>query len=313
MKRILFILIFLPVMFLAQGTGYYLKNNEVSQSFKERYFSKGEQDFFPMHVGDMWQYMYYDMSDSTLKYINTKIVSDTLVGNKRFFKYITIFPWKGMTNNYYRVGDISNTEYILDVNDFNDNGTLGEELLVDSLEAEIGTQYISYYNPYSNEVHVLNDTMWYVIDNDTLLVKEIFSMSKAIHYVDKFWIVEILPEQAPPILLTGAIIDGVTYGTLVGVEDESNGTIPAKFRLSQNYPNPFNPTTKICYVLPKTMKVKLAVYNSLGQELKVLVDAMQEKGEYEITYNATNLASGIYYYRLVTSNKILTRKMMLLK
>ncbi len=81
-----------------------------------------------------------------------------------------------------------------------------------------------------------------------------------------------------------------------------------------NYPNPFNPTTKIKYKLSRKEKVKLAVYNILGQELKVLVNNIpQEPGEYEVTFDANDLASGIYYYRLIVGNKIQSGKMILMK
>lgn len=68
--------------------------------------------------------------------------------------------------------------------------------------------------------------------------------------------------------------------------------------LYQNYPNPFNPKTKIAYEILAYHRVKLAVYNVLGQEIKVLIDEPQEKGIYEVEFDATGLASGIYFYKL---------------
>jgi hypothetical protein len=81
----------------------------------------------------------------------------------------------------------------------------------------------------------------------------------------------------------------------------------------QNYPNPFNPTTKIQYSLPEVANVKLSVYNSMGQEVIQLVNENQSAGKYIVDFNAQNLQSGVYLYRLQTSKFVDTKKMLLLK
>lgn len=92
--------------------------------------------------------------------------------------------------------------------------------------------------------------------------------------------------------------------------------LPDEFELAQNYPNPFNPSTLISYSLPVEGKVNLAIYNAIGQVVATLVDNVQEAGSYDIEWNASNLSSGIYFYRItVEGNKsfIHTKKMLLLK
>ncbi len=89
--------------------------------------------------------------------------------------------------------------------------------------------------------------------------------------------------------------------------------VPLQFSLKQNYPNPFNPTTTIEYSIPKNENVNLTVYNLLGQKVKNLVNRNEKAGEYNIKFNASNLASGIYYYRLKSGNYVKTKKMILLK
>ena len=116
--------------------------------------------------------------------------------------------------------------------------------------------------------------------------------------------------------LTGS--DGLPLGDLnwftgiTGVKQINNG-IPATFSLNQNYPNPFNPTTNIKYNITKSGLVTLKIYNILGQEVAVLVDQYQKPGNYKIDFNATNLASGVYLYRLESGDNSLTKKMLLLK
>ncbi|MGH1362544.1 MAG: peptidoglycan DD-metalloendopeptidase family protein [Calditrichia bacterium] len=99
-----------------------------------------------------------------------------------------------------------------------------------------------------------------------------------------------------------------------GIGDEpENMAIPQSLELSQNYPNPFNPTTIISYSLPERTSVRLRVYNTAGQEVADLVNANQSAGNYSIDFDAANLPSGSYLYRLTTSAGTITNKMTLLK
>ncbi len=88
---------------------------------------------------------------------------------------------------------------------------------------------------------------------------------------------------------------------------------PAEFALEQNYPNPFNPTTTIRYQLPVASNVKLEVFDVLGKKVATLVDARQEAGIYNYALNASNLSSGMYFYRLQAGSFVQTKKMMLVK
>lgn len=90
-------------------------------------------------------------------------------------------------------------------------------------------------------------------------------------------------------------------------------TIPFTYELSQNYPNPFNPTTTIRYQIPKEGMVTLKVYDILGAEITTLVIEEKVAGKYEINFNASNLASGVYIYRLNVSDYVNVKKMVLLK
>jgi hypothetical protein len=92
--------------------------------------------------------------------------------------------------------------------------------------------------------------------------------------------------------------------------DESN---VFTFQLAQNYPNPFNPSTSIRYELKDSRVVTLKIYNSLGQEVKTLVNKLQSAGIYEVNFNATGLNSGVYFYSFQAGNFIETKKMTLLK
>ena len=88
---------------------------------------------------------------------------------------------------------------------------------------------------------------------------------------------------------------------------------PNEFALSQNYPNPFNPQTTISFTLEKSERARLAVYNVAGKEVAVLVDGIQSPGSHNVTFNASSLSSGIYYYRLEAAGAVVAKKMILLK
>jgi photosystem II stability/assembly factor-like uncharacterized protein len=117
-----------------------------------------------------------------------------------------------------------------------------------------------------------------------------------------------------------AIDDLEIQGRLVGVEDENN-KIPSTFSLSQNYPNPFNPSTKIRYTIaPPNLprgealeKVTLKMFDLLGKEVATLVNEVKQPGIYEVAFDASELASAVYYYRLQAGDFTQTRKMILLR
>jgi len=98
----------------------------------------------------------------------------------------------------------------------------------------------------------------------------------------------------------------------VSVKSEDSG-LPTKYTLLQSYPNPFNPSTTIEYALPISGEVSLIIYNLLGEELARLVNGQQDAGFHKATWNASNMSSGIYFYRLTAGDFIQTKKMLLLK
>ncbi|MBV6418960.1 MAG: hypothetical protein DAHOPDDO_00170 [Ignavibacteriaceae bacterium] len=90
-------------------------------------------------------------------------------------------------------------------------------------------------------------------------------------------------------------------------------TGPKEFKLEQNFPNPFNPTTTIQYQLPTDAKVTLKIYDILGSEVATLINEEQEAGFKEIKFNAINIASGMYVYRLQSGDYVSVKKMLIVK
>ena len=101
--------------------------------------------------------------------------------------------------------------------------------------------------------------------------------------------------------------------TVTGVEDSQNKNISESFALEQNYPNPFNPSTTIRYQIPTAGIVTLKIYDVLGNEVATLVNEEKSAGSYEVNFNASSLASGIYFYKIQAGSFVQTKKMILLK
>ena len=99
---------------------------------------------------------------------------------------------------------------------------------------------------------------------------------------------------------------------LTGIKNEQS-IIPAVWKLEQNYPNPFNPSTTIKYQVLKTGNVSLKIYDILGREVKSLLNEEKQPGTYSVIFDARNLASGIYLYRIQAGSFVDTKKLILLK
>ena len=113
--------------------------------------------------------------------------------------------------------------------------------------------------------------------------------------------------------LNGAVQYSQSVIVNVSVTDVAEAA-PREFALMQNYPNPFNPTTMLKFSVPSTGQATMKVYNTMGQEVVTLFEGVAEAGRYyAVPFNAANLASGVYFYRLVTEQKTDVRRMMLVK
>jgi hypothetical protein len=119
----------------------------------------------------------------------------------------------------------------------------------------------------------------------------------------------------------GAIVSaGFWYSDIEITTSVENNTVqvPEVFRLNQNYPNPFNPSTTISFSIAKSAKVNLTLFDLLGRKVITLRDERMQPGEYQFTFEAEDLASGVYFYRLFATdvdskNHIFTRKLTLIK
>ncbi|MBU0473101.1 MAG: T9SS type A sorting domain-containing protein [Bacteroidetes bacterium] len=170
--------------------------------------------------------------------------------------------------------------------------------------------------------NINNVTTWNIIatvsssttsytDNDFLIAASKSTGSIVMYDVKAYY----SPDQ------TESVNEAITvYGNTSVVEkiantDSTSTELPAinEYALNSNYPNPFNPTTQISYQLPENSFVNLVVYNSLGQKVAELVNQHQSVGQYSVKFDASNLPSGVYIYKLQTDNFSDVKKMLLTK
>lgn len=103
----------------------------------------------------------------------------------------------------------------------------------------------------------------------------------------------------------------VTVTSTTGVGNDTK--IPTQFRVEQNYPNPFNPVTNFKFSIGQTSNVNLKIFNSLGEQVAVLLDEQRQPGEYSVSWNGSSLSSGIYFYQFTAGDFKHVKKMILMK
>jgi hypothetical protein len=319
-------LLFIPFLLLypsfilnAQNNIKYIK--QVPKAFITKYSLK-KHEFNPLHVGDIWQ---YQIEETFPYYITTRIDKDSIINGKKYFKKINrigdLNPQNRNLISWERNDSLVDNSYMLDYQDVNNDGNNMDELPIDSLSLPIHSHYISYKYSFPGSQYLagkkealIYDTSWAIVWNDTVLVKWIqynqFLLGEMI-IADKFGTISSDVEFTYTNLI-GAVIDGKKYGILVSVDNEQ---IPIQndFILCNNYPNPFNPSTIISYYLPKTCRIKIKIYDLFGREVALLINEEQTLGNHKIKFTPNNLASGIYFYSLISNSKIITKKMLFLK
>ena len=116
-----------------------------------------------------------------------------------------------------------------------------------------------------------------------------------------------------PFIHDTTLVRRAFFGGMPVSNEESILSSPDVITLNQNYPNPFNPSTVISYRLKKAQNVTLSVFDQLGRRVALLHNGAAASGENRVTFEASSLSSGVYFYRLKTESSVLTRKMLLIK
>ena len=205
----------------------------------------------------------------------------------------------GSWKNQFRQTEMEGT--LIDKHSYHVQYRIKASKAVSGIYAVVQQNHGSFSDIYSKEISLLADSMVSVVDTFVCsetdsMVTFAFNLGTASVKDVEFWFDAV------------HLID---VGELVGVEEEE--AIPTVYALRQNYPNPFNPTTVISFALPKASDVQLSVYNILGEKVTELISNKMVAGNHSVNFNATNLASGVYIYRIQAGSFVSVKKMLLLK
>jgi beta-galactosidase len=218
-------------------------------------------------------------------------------------------PWLGKGDNAYAIKHQSSNEYEFFIYDGN---WTSAHAPIDSAHLYTWHHFAGTYDGYELKIYVDG------VPADTVAHESVISYSE--HPVSLAW-----NSQATDRFFNGQIDEAMIYN--IPLTDEQimqlynvksavmqERNLANEFSLQQNYPNPFNPVTSISYTIPATLPVKLDVYNTLGEQVATVVNEMQSIGTHTATFDAAELPSGIYFYKLQAGDLLVEmNKMMLVK
>jgi hypothetical protein len=273
------------------------------------------QGTYPLLAGDVWQYR--DSYDSTYGWTH-KAVKDTIMPNGLTYIKLIADNAGGYFDGYYRQ-DSSKVFYYGRYPTSDTTYQDYEELWYDFSKTTGDTVRVTVQHnpPDTITVRVIDDRMMNVFGKmrrtwvfyETSKRTSVYILRQV---ADSIGLIHLGGEGGIAFSLFGAIINGTKYGTMTRVEDQSQ-IVPSSHELLQNYPNPFNSSTTIDFTIPKNEYISLTIYNMLGQEIATIAKGNYSSGKHQLHWDAGNLSSGIYFYRLQITNYSEIKKLVLIK
>lgn len=281
--------------------------------------------FFPAKNGDMWEYFYYDspytdtlqlysVKDSvdeqgtihlwqTSEFINPPM-PPVLIG-LNYYKIDTSGNVEGAWDSYrgilYKLNALQGDKWVLKAYSTTSYEMMIVDTVFESTLFGINTLIKRYKQYFSNDS---------TASTGSDIIAKYLGYNLGIVQVDGL-------EGLGFLYLRGAVINSILYGDTTQIitsifDDRLNHSLN-DFIIFQNFPNPFNPSTTIRYQILQDGIVTLKVYDILGSEVAILVNEQKVAGKYEVNFNASKLASGVYLYKLQAGDFVNTKKMILLK
>jgi hypothetical protein len=285
-------------------------------------------EFFPHHKGDVWQYRHGNMF-APVGTLNTRtlVVEDTILPNGKRYFGIGAATHPEFTT-FYRIDSLQRLQVFRKTDSTEWNVyRLGEK---DSSIWTIKFPYLSdallmYRAPYYFRFNGIFSTYAFGSNREIMEFQQggthyeeggdttIFLKGPRCYLMRGIGIYreETHDEVEAYSQLTGAIIGGINYGTVVASVSKAVGSL--QFSLLPNYPNPFNPSTTFSFGIPTRSHVRLNVFDLLGREVASVVSEEMPAGTYTRQWNAAGLPSGVYFYRLQAGSFNETKRLLLLR
>ncbi len=264
------------------------------------------------------------IKDSTSKYFEIEgninyIALDSVIIEGQYFLTDDNTLYFDDENNSLTLDDFSSNSFVsVKVSITNDGGFLIVEMKLKetgSMQGEIESDSSSAGNANLGKTAAVSFYLYgikVIVDNSTLIVGT-FNTKLDQSYLDTGAVVDAKGTLNSAGDLLASSVKVLVASTVTEINDVNNSNLTYTFALQQNYPNPFNPTTTIKYQLPQAGFVSLKVYDILGSEVASLVNQQQQAGNYIVNFDASQITSGIYFYRLESNNYSVTKRMLLLK
>jgi hypothetical protein len=281
--------------------------------------------YFPHNEGDVWEY--YDVDEFIIDTVRATLQRDSIDTTGNVYVSINYFAIRlgiPIYTDYYKIDTLYNVW----------RGLIGYNFLLYRLDATLGDQWVAL--AYGDSGYQSFDIMRVKVEEEGSIfgVPTNFKTYLNFYAEDSTDTIGILTNSAYTLArgfgmvfystgfttyhLRGCIINGIKYGTVTSLKDFSENN-PNEFKLQQNYPNPFNPNTTISFNVPTRENISLIVYDIMGKEvIKLIENKSHSPGEYREIWNGKNsyneyVSSGIYFYRLLSGEKVITRSMILMK
>jgi hypothetical protein len=263
--------------------------------------------YYPMSVDNQWEYGYnLGPSVGYQYYFTITIGSDTLFSNGKVYKKKVqrILPDSLVSSLFERVDSSTGYVYMVDTNSLNESITVK----LNASLYDTGGSYGRLMFVHSDTILGIPTTIKHYSPCEGCLEHTLaygFGLSRTYEVIGDAW-----PAKTK---LIYAKINSREYGTFVSV-DKTDLMRPYNFQLQQNYPNPFNPITTFSFAVPHLSHVTITVTNVLGQQVATITDEEYPAGSYTHAWDATNLSSGIYFYKMLVDGKFSeTKKLVLLR
>ncbi|MCK9282082.1 MAG: T9SS type A sorting domain-containing protein [Melioribacteraceae bacterium] len=273
--------------------------------------------FYPLHIGDYWQYNVNKHSDGPYKpdtsWVGYKeVIGDTVMdNNKKYFiiknNKIPFLYGYNIETRFLRVDSSTALvyEYI---------NSIKSEIKIDSLLSQKGDVYLGRICASDTIKDYFGHQVSTKLIKQNLISSTSYSgwelakgFGEVMRYYDDIFVYSILTQGD----LIYAIINGIEYG--IKNDIQKSEVLPNEIILNQNYPNPFNPSTTISYSIPSTQHVMIGLFDILGKKISTLVDEEKLAGTYHLIFDGTKLASGVYLYELLSGSTNISKKMILIK